>query len=307
MPPGMGQYYVSKGWEGFCDRFTCLSQCINQAIRYKRILYVDWTDRIWSHGDSGFFDYFDLIDLPYVVSAEAIPPRLKTYPGAWSDCLDLPADEWVHKFKEKHPFVLKSKYNTYPVWVHPGIGFRKYDYRQMARHLRLNARTAAALAPLLEAIPQDLPVVHLRGTDRPVDEAQWHLLRQSAPRACVVSDDVRLAERWMNESPDSVLLSDTLVSCNAGGHKLTADELRRNGLDKPTMNIRLLADFICLATAKDALPLNTNSVFFKVARNFGSCDGISSLLQPAPEASLHAASHAGYHYLTRTTRSAPLP
>ena len=278
----MNRYLVSKGWEGFCDRLQCLSHCITWALRYNRILYVDWEDRIWSHGEGGFYRYFELVDLPHVTSVDEIPPNHEVYPPFWTRGLGLPADEWVHKLKDELVFDPQDGRHYEPVWVHPGVGFRAYDFGQLPQHLRLKPEVAAELRGLLEKVPTHLPVVHLRGTDRPMSEDRWRFVRESAPVACIISDDAVLVRRWLDESPESVVLSDTLVEGQAAGHKLDPQTLGKMGFDKHRMNLRLLADFVLLAAARDAYALNEQSVFFSMARLFGACGGVPALFAPGP-------------------------
>ena len=280
----MNLYLVSKGWEGFCDRLQCLSHCVGIALQSQRVLYVDWEDRIWSHGHGGFFRYFCLVDLCYVSRAEDIPKELPVFPPFWTRGLGLPADEWIHKVQDEVVFDLQKVGANEPVWVHPGVGFRAYDFHQLPQHLRLSAEAASEILPLLDQVVDALPVVHLRGTDRPMSEERWAALRQSAPVANVISDDRVLAQRWMRESPQSVLLSNTLVEEKNAGHKLDAKTLSHYGLSKHAMNIRLLADFLILARASEAYALNEHSVFFSMARLFGACGGVAPLLQPVPAA-----------------------
>lgn len=276
----MNRYLVSKGWEGFCDRLQCLSHCVTWALRYNRILYVDWEDRIWSHGEGGFYRYFDLVDLPHVTSADQIPSDLEVFPPFWTRGLGLPAGEWVHKLKDELVFDPQEGRHYEPVWVHPGVGFRAFDFEQLPKHLRLKPDVADELKALLANVPTAMPVVHLRGTDRAVSEDRWQAVRAAAPVACIISDDAALVDRWLQESPGSMALSDTLVTGSAAGHKLDPQTLRTLGLDKHRMNIRLLADFIVLASAKEAHGLNEDSVFFKMARFFGACNGVSALFSP---------------------------
>lgn len=280
----MNLYLISKGWEGFCDRLQCLSHCVGLAVQNQRVLFVDWDDRIWSHGEGGFFHYFDLVDLCYVTSAEAIPRAMPVFPPFWTRGLGLPADEWIHKVKDEVVFDLQKINPSEPVWVHPGVGPRTFDFNQLPLHLRLRTEAAHQIAPLLNSVVEGLPVVHLRGTDRPMSEMRWAAVRKAAPVACVISDDLALARRWMKESPQSVLLSNTLVGDKAAGHKLDGTALARYGLSKQAMNIRLLADFLILANATEAHALNEESLFFNMARLFGACGGVDKLMQPAPEA-----------------------
>jgi hypothetical protein len=277
------RYLVSKGWEGFCDRLQCLSHSIILALRYNRVLFVDWSDRIWSHDARDFYSYFELVDLPYVTSISQIPDDLEVFPRFWRHSLEIPADKWVYKLKEELVFDPQVGYHFEPVWVHPGIGFRTFNYSLLSKHLRLRLDIVNILQALLANIPPDLPVVHLRGTDRDVPENRWAFLREAAPVACVVSDDVTLAQRWMQESPNSLLISDTLVEGRAKGHQLSAATLKRIGIeDKHRMNIQLLADFVVISCAKNAYALNEESYFFKVSRQIGAVGGIQKMFLPAP-------------------------
>ena len=280
----MNLYLISKGWEGFADRFQCLSHCVNLALKHERVLFVDWDDRIWSHGEGGFSRYFDLVDLCYVTTAEAIPRTMPVFPPFWTRGFGLPADEWIHKVKDEVCFDLQQLAPSEPVWVHPGVGFRAFDFHQLPLHLRLSAEAVREITPLLNRVVGGLPVVHLRGTDRPMSEARWAAVRQAAPVACVISDDLALVSRWIAESPQSVLLSDTLVEEKSAGHKLDGPALARYGLSKHAMNIRLLADFLILAKATEAHALNEESLFFSLARLFGACGGVEKLMLPAPDA-----------------------
>ena len=297
----MNRYLISKGWEGFGDRLQCLSYSIHNALRYNRILFVDWQDRIWNHDESGFYRYFDLVDLPYVTSSEKIPANLEVFPPFWLRGLGLPADEWIHKLKDELVFDPLEGKHFEPVWVHPGVGFRAYDFVQLVSHLRFTSDTAAEVRALLVNHSDDLPVVHLRGTDRAVSEERWFALRESAPVACVLTDDAVLARRWLDESPGSILLTDTLVEGTAAGHKLAPPVLEQLGMTKHRMNIRLLVDFVLLASAREAHALNEESVFFSMARLFGACGGVPALFQTAPPAVTMCTCYNDYTFEYRST------
>jgi predicted SAM-dependent methyltransferase len=297
----MNRYLISKGWEGFCDRLQCLSHSINLALHYNRILYVDWEDRIWSHDGSGFYRYFDLVDLPYVTSSDQIPGHLKVFPPFWRRGLSFTPDEWLHKLKDELVFDPQIGKHFEPVWVHPGVGFRAYDFGQLITHIRFTAETAAEVNALVDKAPDNLPLVHLRGTDRAVSEERWAALMAEVPIACVISDDALLARRWCEESPDSVLLTDTLVEGTKAGHKLGTQELEQLGVSKHQMNIRLLSDFVVLALAKEAHALNEESLFFKMARLFGACKGVPALFKAAPSVVSMPTCYSGYSFENRST------
>ena len=297
----MNRYIVNKGWEGFADRLQTLSYGISISLFHNRILCVDWSDQIWTHDDKSFYTYFDLVDIPYVTSVHDIPSHLRTFPAFWTGGLGLRVDEWIHRLKDQLTLNVAEWTNDDPIWVFPGVSHRRWDFGQMTRILRLSATAATEIAPLMAAAPVELPVIHLRGTDRPVPEGQWEKLRQTAPVACVISDDKKLVTRWMEESPESVLVSDTLVEGTSAGHKRDVKSLEAAGLTKHRMNIRLLADFLILARAKERLALNPNSVFFKMARLFGDCGGMNTIFQTAPAAHTLQTCWEGYTFQFRPT------
>lgn len=283
----MNRYIIAKGWEGFCDRLQCLSHCIDIALHYNRILFVDWGDRIWSHDERNFYSYFDLVGVPYVVSAQQIPSALDTYPAFWTRGFGMPCDEWIYNVKGYLSFDATLRNHHEPVWIHPCIGPRYYDFGRLPSQLRFKPEIAAEVAALIKDVPSDLPVVHLRGTDRAVPEGRWEELRKAAPTAVVVSDDAELAQRWLHESPDSRVVTDTMAPVGGnqiGTHKADPVTLKQRGHDKHGLNLRLLADFILMARAPQAHAINEKSVFFTMARFFGKCGGVEAIFRPASAA-----------------------
>lgn len=282
----MEKYVIVKGWEGFCDRLQMLSYGINIALRFNRTLYVDWRDRIWTHDDSDFYRYFKLVGIPHLTSTDIIPKDASVYPVFWKRGFDMPADEWMYEVRswvEFDPLEASRTLGTHfeDVWVVPGLGSRSYDFTELAKHLRLTEETVQQVAPFLPETPTTLPVVHLRGTDRAVPEGAWDRLRQAAPVALVLSDDKALADRWMAESPESLLSSGSRVAGSVAGHKLSAAELQKHGLTKHEMNIQLIADFLLLASAAEAYALNEESLFFKMARLFSGVGGAAKIVRAA--------------------------
>ena len=256
------KYIVSKGWQGFGDRLQCLSYCLNSALRYNRSLYVDWNDTIWQEG---FYRYFHFVDLPFVTSDKDI--KYSTiYPAFWKHKLMLPANAWVYNIKNELEFEPLKNLHYEDVWVHSGIGYREYDFNQLPKHLRLNDDIAQEIKARL--IDFDLPVVHLRGTDREVSESKWAELRSAAPIAWVISDDKALIDRWMAESPESKVFS----NAKAGVNHLTEDA------NKHEMILQLLTDFFAIASADTAYALSDDSLFFSMARLLGMCGGLNKCL-----------------------------
>jgi hypothetical protein len=109
----------------------------------------------------------------------------------------------------------------------------------------------------------------------------------------------------MTESPDSIVMSDTMAPANAptlATHKTDSDTLRKRGLSKHQLNIRLLADFVIIARAKAAYAINEESVFFTMARLLGQCDGVERLFQVAPEPETVISRYSGFEFFVRRER-----
>lgn len=266
------KYIISKGWQGFGDRLQCLSYCLSIAKTYNRILHVDWRDRIWTHDNKDFHSYFYFTGVSYVERLDSIEPG-SIHPSFWENILHKNLDDWVHGIRQWTELGLDN-FPEQDIWVHNCVGFRRWDFGVLAKHLRLVPEAATAIAVLMKDFDPLEPVVHLRGTDKQFSEERWQELRKQAPVAQIVSDDERLVNRWMDESPSSRLLSDTLVSGSGGGHLMAAKDL---SVTKHEMNIRLLADFLIIGSAKDAYGLVTDSCFFEMARSFVSSGGLEGL------------------------------
>ena len=251
----MIKYIVCKGWEGFSDRLQCLSYAVTTSLRYNRILYVDWTDDIWGNS---FYDYFYFEDLEYIDDYRKIPKQATVHPQFWQHKLMLPANSWIYDMKDKLVFDPKTCNNFSDVWVQPGIGFREYNMPLLTKHLRIRPDIVDQI--YTEPIT-DLPVVHLRGTDRSFTDEDWARLRELAPIAYVLSDDIKLVDRWKLESPDSIVISKPQVDVT---HFST-------NVDKHQYNLDLLREFYILASASEAHALNVNSLYFKMSRIIGTC------------------------------------
>jgi len=267
------KYIIHKGWQGFGDRLQCLSYAVSISKSCSRSLIVDWGDRIWTHDEKGFYDYFWFWDIQQ--PKKRVPDDAPVHPPFWQGILEKQCDDWCHNIKDW----LELRLDLLPqqdIWVLGSVGFRRWDFNQLVKHMRFMGWVAQDVSKLLKAFNPELPVVHLRGTDKAFSEEIWQRLRQSAPVAQIVSDDIRLVNRWLQESPDSIILTDTLVASQGGGHLLPSDQLPKT---KYEMNIRLLADFLILSKAKQAYGLVEDSSFFEMARLFGSCGGFEKVYE----------------------------
>jgi hypothetical protein len=261
------KYLISKGWEGFGDRLQCLSHCLVMALRHNRTLYVDWTDKIWNEGFYRYFHFDNVASVEYLHQVQQHETTDNVYPKHWQHKLMLPANSWVYDIKDQLIFDSNKEYNFHDIWVHCGIGYREFNMVLLAKHLKVNKD----IVPLITYDIGDLPVVHLRGTDRKhqVSDLNCTLneLYLKAPMANVISDDNDLIEQWMKLSPSSIVVSNPTVNINH--YSIMAD--------KHAYNIALLKEFFILASAKEAYALNEKSVYFEMARMLGQCNDYKSM------------------------------
>lgn len=257
----MTKYLIVKGWEGFSDRLQCLSYAVTCALRYNRVLYVDWTDDIWGNS---FYDYFYFENLEYIDDYRKIPKCVTTYPHFWNNKHMLPANSWVYDMKDQLVFDIAKTKEFTDVWVQPGIGYREYDMPLLTKYLRVRPDI---VSEVYSQCITDLPVVHLRGTDRNYTIDDWNRVRQQAPVAYVLSDDTTLIERWMSESPDSIVISTPETNVT---HFST-------NVNKHQYNIKLLREFFILGCAKTAYALNENSLYYQMSKIIGSSPHYNSM------------------------------
>lgn len=238
----MQKHVISLGFEGFGDRLESLSYCLSIALKQNRILRVNWHDRMWN---DSFYRYFALVDVPYDKGVEF--EGRSVFPAVWSALGDRHAEDWVYDLNHE-----KLEDRTEDIIVHPGVGYRQYNFPQLAQHLRVIVSTP---------FERHESVVHLRGTDRHGQSVDLKELSESAGPSAVVSDDPRLVDEWMKLSPDSVVLSSGRADLRPF-HALADDPFERNR--------RVIGDWLTIALAQKAYTNNDKSLFFQTARFLGS-------------------------------------
>jgi hypothetical protein len=245
------KWMVSKGWEGFADRIQCLSYCIDLAVKYNRLLYVDWRDSMWQEG---FYRYFS------VDGFDEIPPEGEAYPEFWTNALMRSNGQWLYSIKDFVSFKIEDAHGDVPVWVH--CGAETWDWNMVTLAKRLRVRCLDELK-----MPDDVEVVvHLRGTDRPPDLDRVRELAETHRNADVVSDDARCVREWLKVNPKARILTDTLAEDGNAIHK---DGLK--GKSRHELNLRAISDFMTLAFAPQAYASNEESNFYRFARIYGGC------------------------------------
>lgn len=250
------KYIVSLGWEGFGDRLQCLSYCIDLALSRNRILVVNWSDRYFG----GFHEYFQLVGVPYAETC----PKGKTHPSIFEHLLNVPADYWVFDLVEQ-----RIDDSSAFITVHPGVGTRTFNYYTLQKHLRFTPRTALEVAEEMQRLRNisTLPIVHLRGTDRPWTIEQIQKLADKHGEVALLSDDRFAVEAYLNISNGV-----SLAAARADGYPIHKTDTSRQRI------IRMFADF-CLLHEYGVGALNEDSLFWTIAKYID----VKEWFDPAPE------------------------
>lgn len=265
------KYLIVKGWMGFGDRLQCLKMCVEYALKYNLVIYVDWTDSIFSHGSESFYSYFDL-KMPKF-ELKDLDPNLTVFPACWKDKLDKP--------------ITQDFLNTNPPNINIGNLTKVYDedilvyscigYRQLYNNSKFFTDVFRVIHPnLLNRIYSRIPLntkigVHLRGTDRLQNQSKSHRFRgirlrmlslglNSGQDFIAVTDDEEFSGLWKNNFYFP-LLTTHMFSGNQGNHYKT--DL---SISKDTLNIDMLTDFFTLALCKDVLSSSKDSRFAQEAQ-----------------------------------------
>jgi hypothetical protein len=266
---------IVKGWMGFGDRLESLKMCVDYAIQYNRLLYVDWTDSIWSHGNESFYSYFAFINLPQITSLTEIPEDASVFPPFWKGKLDVPltheivntnsaeldVDVFNRKAYDEDVLVFSSigRRNTYVASPFFTDRFRVTDVRirtkvkQRQQKYQLSTKWG----------------IHLRGSDRVSNlDFKVHRMRQLSIRmvstgilgansSIAVSDDAEYIKLWKSRFSDIPILTEKgAIGGTVGAHN--KDTLP---ISKDELNVDMLSDFFTLSSCMKVISTSPDSRF----------------------------------------------
>jgi hypothetical protein len=278
------KYLVIKGWLGFGDRFETLKMGLQYALTHNLMVYVDWRDSIWSHGDENFYTYFEIQNIPQIKSLSEIPEDATYYPEYWKGrieesitqqhCLDakklgLDIGREIHKETFSQDVIVLSNVGyrilyTDNTFLGKVLRVRHPRILEKLRHRWNTLKLATSLG------------VHLRGTDRyrtkeqKLKAVQWNVVSAVSGGALngipmvVVSDDRDCFELWKKYFPQSVLASDLSLDIDPkkGNHNIGKDTLK---ISKDELNVGALSDFFTLALCSRIYSTHSDSRFAKEA------------------------------------------
>lgn len=285
------KYLIHKGYQGWGDRLQSLSYCIDFAKKTGRLLFIDWSDPLWSQGDIayGFDQYLGLRDIPRLASIKDIPEDASVYPIYWTGKLDEKPGIWVHSKRTALEIMLTND-RPEDVVVYTAIGYRKWSADTIISHLILKEALITEIQRKLASIPgSDFYAVHLRGNDRPSNIRQCQNigkqvndLRLTNPLPVIlVSDDHTLVTEWMKIVPDTILITEAthkILTGGVGTHMVPPEKLDKFHLTKGQLNLELLSDFFVYAMGKIYFTNNQASTFSSMAKLLGTFDMSRTIL-----------------------------
>jgi hypothetical protein len=275
------KYLVVKGWLGFGDRMECLQMAVKFALDHKLQIYVDWRDPLWSHGDSDFYTYFKLVNIPVLNSLDDIPADATVFPPFWKGRLNeqlsndfnqenLKEDIHIGQLTKEYPGdVIVSTLNTRTIYADLSFFanvFRVIDPRIISK---LNKRKQKL--PLAQAWG-----IHIRGTDRTNSKNRDAAIQNIAShvttmgglngvKMIAVSDDKECLAVWKRFYPDTIVASELSLTQDSlkGNHNLSKDVLT---VSKDEMNVDMLVDFFTLASCSCIFSTFKTGRFFREAQ-----------------------------------------
>lgn len=261
------KYLIVKGWLGFGDRLESLRMCIKYALEHKLEIYVDWTDKTFSHGNENFYSYFDL-DMPKC----SLDVEGTTFPPCWTGNLH---QRLTDEFITKNPEVIYQLGKVYneDIVVYSCIADR-YIYGDTLFFAQVFKITESIIIQKVKDRQWNYNLknkiaIHLRGTDRAgrlnklarfkgVCARMVSLGSLSGREFIAVSDDTELSNMWRQRFPNFPLLTENVIGGAEGVHLKTPEQL---GTSKHQVNIDMLVDFFTLASCAGVLSTSRDSRF----------------------------------------------
>ena len=263
----MQQIVYMKAFEGFCDRLQVLSHLLHYCLTYNAAICVDWRDENWGQGKRDFSDYFDIVGVP-VIKWHDVPESNSIVPACWTmEYLRSPMNKGLLRDEYIGPIMREPlKKIEGDIIVTNSRGFRKYHCTTIVQNIRFKPDIVNIMKERFSTFYLPCTVVHLRGTDRYHDtnihtllEKYNRLLPHSKIRVYIVSDSKKMVDAWTRQFPKAELVNKN--SCvlklpaelTTGSHQLSAEILEFYGIDKYTLIVESLTDFMALCYATDVI------------------------------------------------------
>ena len=291
----MQQIVVVKGWEGFADRLQTLSHCLQYCIKNKAAICVDWRDYMWGQETRDFHDYFKIKGVE-TVSLKTVLERVKNSakitPSAYNyKLIQLPPCELIHFTDFDMSFSKDYDKIDSDIIVSNSKGTRVWHLDNLIRNIEIVDSLKSVIIQNLKSLIMPFTLVHLRGTDRlttnqsAIDSAKEkykELLEHSKVRVYLVSDSKVLVDMWLKDFPETCQIQKDAAVLKLpyslkATHMLSQEVLEYYDVDKDTLNINTIQDFITFTYA--SWSVGHSSSYFTTMAQFLSKGGACGIGQ----------------------------
>ena len=237
---------------------------------------------MWTHE---FSDYFEIVGIPVVILAEVLE-RYKAGASVLPLAVDFEMlaaepDEQIHFAEFTSPINNKYERVAADIIVHNGKGLRMWHIDNLICNLRLTRSTADIVSARLAGLESPYTAIHLRGTDRLCNLTLADAIKSAITafndqpphvkaRQYVISDMRDLVDLWLVGEPKARQLSTDyaiykLPAGTQGTHQLPAIALDFYGVNKHTMNIDTITDFLIICFANWSFGNSKESTYTRMA------------------------------------------
>lgn len=272
------KYLIVKGALGFGDRLQSLKMCVKYAQKHNLIIYVDWTDPIWSHDGESFYTYFKLL-MPSLKSLDDIPEDATVFPEIWKTNMKKHAIDLTWTHPEINLGYIQEEIFPADVVVHACTGNR-YIYGDPSFFTNVFRLIDPRVIQKVKYRQQTYDLankigIHLRGTDRTTKISKPQRMSGmnirmvsmgmlNGTKFIAVSDDPEFIHLWKGRYREFPVLTE---AGNLGGTEGVHNKSKESlGVSKDTLNVDLLCDFFTLASCRGLISTAKDSRFGQEAQ-----------------------------------------
>jgi hypothetical protein len=267
------KYLIVKGALGFGDRLQSLKMCVKYAQKHNLIIYVDWTDPIWSHNGESFYTYFKLL-MPSLNSLDDIPEDATVFPAIWKTNMKKNVVDLITSNREIDLGYIQDKVFSADVLVYACSGLR-YIYGDSTFFTNVFRVIDPRIIQKVKSRQQTHQLaskigIHLRGTDRTTKISKTHRMAGmnirmvasgllNGTKFIAVSDDPEFINIWKAKYREFPVLTEV---GNLGGKEGVHNKSKESlGVSKDMLNVDLLCDFFTLASCRGIISTAKDSRF----------------------------------------------
>ena len=250
---------------------------------------------MWGQETRDFHDYFKIKGVE-TVSLKTVLERVKNSakitPSAYNyKLIQLPPCELIHFTDFDMSFSKDYDKIDSDIIVSNSKGTRVWHLDNLIRNIEIVDSLKSVIIQNLKSLIMPFTLVHLRGTDRlttnqsAIDSAKEkykELLEHSKVRVYLVSDSKVLVDMWLKDFPETCQIQKDAAVLKLpyslkATHMLSQEVLEYYDVDKDTLNINTIQDFITFTYA--SWSVGHSSSYFTTMAQFLSKGGACGIGQ----------------------------